>query len=460
MMKMKHSVLLGTLLTLSMLLQAQYQPYPIDTIRGTAVYRYPVEKSIGLYRISVNFGVSQSDIIAWNPQLESRGLRFGETILIPVTQQPREQQPREQQPTEQQPTDNAILTLVQSALAQEDTISNHAGPVFNDSNVIRIGLLLPLYANALERDKNMDRFYDFYAGSLLAVYQAQAQGQSIEVYTYDIEKNDARLMQILEDTMLSHLGMLIGPAYAPQVATVSTWAQEHQIPMLIPFQNHVPGIEDNPMLWQFNASEQVEAEILADSIAAIQPGVRCIVIESEPENIPLSIQHLRQALADRNVDCQMTTLHTILTDSLQQVLNDSVENIMIFNTERYTGIQPLLPHLQPLMGTYRITLYSHYSWQKENMVIPQIYSTMFTPASPEQTQTYNELFDRYFHHHLASTQPRFDQLGYDLMGYAIQHLQDSTRIDSTYQGLQSNIHFTRVSENGGYMNQHIHIIHQ
>ena len=34
-------------------------PYPLDTVDGQVYYRYTVERSIGLYRISKNFGVSQ-----------------------------------------------------------------------------------------------------------------------------------------------------------------------------------------------------------------------------------------------------------------------------------------------------------------------------------------------------------------------------------------------------------------
>ena len=68
---MKRFLLICSLvLTQWMLVTAQeLLPYPIDTINGQAVYRYEVEKSIGLYRISVNFSVSQEDIIRWNPEL-------------------------------------------------------------------------------------------------------------------------------------------------------------------------------------------------------------------------------------------------------------------------------------------------------------------------------------------------------------------------------------------------------
>ena len=61
-------------------------PYPTDTIDGRIYYRYTVERSIGLYRISVNFGVSQEEILKTNPHLQHQGLRFGEEILIPTQQ--------------------------------------------------------------------------------------------------------------------------------------------------------------------------------------------------------------------------------------------------------------------------------------------------------------------------------------------------------------------------------------
>ncbi len=47
--------------------------YPTDTIEGVIVYRYPVERSIGIFRVSKNFGVTQSTVIEWNPFLKDRG---------------------------------------------------------------------------------------------------------------------------------------------------------------------------------------------------------------------------------------------------------------------------------------------------------------------------------------------------------------------------------------------------
>ena len=67
--------------------QDSVKVWPIDTVNGTAVWRYKAEKSIGLYRISKNFGVTQEEIIKWNPQLRDRGLHVDEELLIPVSEE-------------------------------------------------------------------------------------------------------------------------------------------------------------------------------------------------------------------------------------------------------------------------------------------------------------------------------------------------------------------------------------
>ena len=67
-----------------LLLGQQPLAYPLDTIDGKIYYRYTVERSIGLYRLSVNFGVSQEEILRANPIIQERGLRYDEVILIPA----------------------------------------------------------------------------------------------------------------------------------------------------------------------------------------------------------------------------------------------------------------------------------------------------------------------------------------------------------------------------------------
>ena len=67
-----------------------------------------------------------------------------------------------------------------------------------DSTVIRLAFLLPLHADAIKRDKNMDRFYDFYAGALIAIYEQQQKGLPMEIFTYDVGKTALRTSEVLQ----------------------------------------------------------------------------------------------------------------------------------------------------------------------------------------------------------------------------------------------------------------------
>ena len=84
---LKRTLLLTAATLCIFVMQAQTTSYPTDTIKGKIFYRYPVQRGEGLYRISKNFGVSQEDIVKHNPELQNSGLKFGQTILIPVVMQ-------------------------------------------------------------------------------------------------------------------------------------------------------------------------------------------------------------------------------------------------------------------------------------------------------------------------------------------------------------------------------------
>ena len=74
----------------SMTLWAQTVNYPTERIDGYLVYKYPVEKSIGIYRICKNFNVTEEELVRFNPQLNERGPQVDEVLYIPVAGVPRE----------------------------------------------------------------------------------------------------------------------------------------------------------------------------------------------------------------------------------------------------------------------------------------------------------------------------------------------------------------------------------
>ena len=94
-------------------------PYKTQTIDGVEYYIYPVKRSEGLYRISVNFGVTQEEIIRLNPEVKD-GLRAGQLLFIP--KKTPQAQPT-QQSTSDQPHTPPPVDLIAASLA-----GSHATP--------------------------------------------------------------------------------------------------------------------------------------------------------------------------------------------------------------------------------------------------------------------------------------------------------------------------------------------
>lgn len=458
-------------------------PYPLDTVDGQVYYRYTVERSIGLYRISKNFGVSQEEILQANPHLQTTGLRYDEVILIPakgletqladsapaatVAEVPMEA-PAEAKPIVVKEKKESILPRYKrQKLQQVDTVvvdttavAMDTTIVQKDSSVIRLALMLPLQADALKRDKNMDRFYDYYAGALIAINEVQATGQAIEVHTYDVGKNVQKTTQLLCDSTWQKVDAIVGPAYTQQVVAAAEFAKGDSTWMLVPFLSNVASIAHNPYLLQFNPSEHTEADTLARYLAQYGDSVNCVLIETKAGDvIPSGIMALHQALKAQGVPTSSISLTAMLADSLDGAFKMDMENIVIFNTEKYSNLKAVMPHLLQGHATYPITLFSHYSWQNEKIILPQLYTTIFSD-SLMVSEPYEAVWQQYFNHTVSSTLPRYDLLGYDQMRHLLQLLQTSADSIATpvWNGLQADIQYHRVSPDGGYENRQIHII--
>lgn len=497
-MKRTRYILLGIGLLLGIAIQAQSdQPYPLDTINGKVYYQYTVPRGIGIYRIGINFGVSQEELLQANPHIMTKGLRVDEVILIPTKITVEEQLAVVEETTVIEKT--AETKLVETTKESEDKLNNilerprkwpkrskkaikdslamvqdstSIDSIYNDSiqldsaaHVIRLATMLPLYTHAVDRDKNMDRFFDFYAGSLLAINEVQQEGQKIELFTYDVDKTVHITQDLMQDSVWPKVDAIIGPAYPKQVTIASQYAQHDSTWILVPFLPTVNEIQSNPYILKFNPSTKIAAEAMATYLADMDDPVNCVLIEAkEGDNIPISITQLHQALKKYEVATTTTTLRNIYTDSIDSVFVEGKENIIIFNTESYNNVQALVPNLLRASQRYQVTLFSQYSWIDKHIALPQLYTSAFSD-SVNIPAAYTQAFTEYFGHDLSSEHPRYDLLGYDLTLHLLRMLQQAHKdetntlpTDSIWSGTQTNIQYKQVSADGGYENQTIHVI--
>lgn len=501
---MKRILLYGLLLAAIGLQAQDVLPYPTDTIDGKVYYRYTVEKSIGLYRISKNFGVTQEAILEANPELKSRGLRYEEVIRIPTNlpATKKEATVPQEKPTEIAKPQEKIRPIVIEKLPElpkreiaeqrievtavadttrveevkdevaeeiqvDEMITADLSDTLEYSDTVRLAILLPLHANVAQRSPSIDRFYDFYAGALLALkhhegtYTDSTGAQHTTFYdvqTYDTGKDGQLICQLTDSNRLSHTDAIIGPAYAKQVEVLSNYAKEHEIPVMVPFLPMVPEVQNNPYLLKFNPSNEVQIHALMDHLDTLRSSINIVLVDAYSDKLDYSagIRGLRDSIRARQLPTTHTTIRKILADSVSTALKDSVENILLFHSERYSNVQLLMPYLLSGKRSKCLTILSQYAWQNESIVLPQLFTTVFRTSDSEAMRRYEQDYTQYFGHPLSSTLPRYDLLGYDLTGYMLEALRGGTfnAADTTYEGIQSSIQFIQ-RENGGYENTHI-----
>lgn len=599
------STLIITLLNfIPTLASAQSLDYPKDTIDGKVFYRYRVERGEGLYRVSVKFGVSQQDILKYNPDTKADGLKLDQILLIPTSEtiqnnaknttdeqvadttkkyiehviQPKEtlfalskkygvpmqqleainpevsrrmhtgkillipntpsaraalraenqskeaeittkpqevKEPVQQvavKKTEQKiapkevkqqkvasdlsiftadskpvavrrdttivavnadTTTKSITSLLNDSLQHKDSTILYS-PIseiypadfiaLNDSTKqipIRVAYLLPLMLDATRRDANMDRFLEFYEGSLLAINDLQKQGLKIEIFAFDIEKNDISLKVALQTPALKTIDAIIGPAYPAQVDIVSEFAQTEHIPAIIPFTSNVKSIDTCEYLLRFNLTQEQESDLLFKHFAEDANSKHFILIDLGEETKE-DVLYSKIINEGRKNHLNFTTT-TI--DNLQSVMKSNKENVLVFKSLKFADAKPHFETIQSLLWDYNVSMVGQYNWAKYDIPTKIYYASIFDVNDDTKEDLYAEEFNFYYNYPLSNTNPRYDILGYDITLYTFRMLYENQLNNEQnktlqeiiptidYRGIQSNIHFDQIQKGAGFSNR-------
>ncbi|MDR2823871.1 MAG: LysM peptidoglycan-binding domain-containing protein, partial [Prevotellaceae bacterium] len=448
---------------------------------------YQVEAKQTLYSISKRFGVSEDDIIKYNPQVKNM-LKAGDILRIPVKEKQQEQPAKPNPATGYTPSLEKPKTATQLALNDvygepyskylshnilpqetlysiskkygvfvEDIINanpdmesvlrigetiripvktDYAPPSFETLHVeremetIRIAFLLPFSTE--NADANNDRFLEFYAGALIAIDEAKRNGTSFEIYTYDTERSAETLNNVLDLPELKKVDMIVGPAYTNQVGAVADFAKRNKIYTIVPFTSRVQGIAANPYLIQFNPATETEIDFVSSRFAEGNYQ-NANVIFIKPNNLDIADEgwlwatSLQNAMTKKGKYVETIDWKTPADNSeVQTVLRSDVKNVLVFMTDRYVNVQPYIATINALSAAnINLSLYIRYSWLNYNFKNTEtLYVAPFgNPQQSSESSTYQKDFAKYFGWKSSSTNPRYDLLGYDLTNCFINQLQ-------------------------------------
>ena len=456
-MKSKAFFILALCSLLAMGAQAQeLLNYPLDTINGEEVYKYEVERSIGLYRIGINFNVSQNDVIRLNPQLRERGLHYGELLYIPTGREvSNEPVVIESKPVvvETRVTETRTVADTARVLPAHPSLRPNAPSLAEEPierKTIELALILPFESQQTKRSGNADRMLEFYQGALIALHDLQNDSTLYRLRVYDSERSELRVKALCDSTELNEVKGVLGLVYPIQIERMATWCKDHQVPLLLPFSD-ATNLTNRPQVMQFNSTDAQEADSLCSWMKK-HKHAHFIAVEARDAEIASQTQELRSRMHENGITYTGLALRDLLSDSCAYALDASKENIFILHSDRLNNVRVLVPHLTRLQAQgYRIRIVGQYSWVKENLGVPMVYTSMFTVT--DGREAYEAMWAKYYAGSHVSDAPRYDMLGYDLMRTLVGWLQG----EKENHGIQSNIRWKQVGE-GGWQNAHVTVL--
>lgn len=436
--------------------------WPLDTVKGEEVYRYKVEKSIGLYRVGVNFNVTQAEIVRLNPQLNERGLHYGEIILIPTgrpvnkSQEPRvkSQEPKveSQEPKVEEPiviSSDTVVLPQDTIIVPQDTTVTTPDSLADRREIIELALMLPFESQQTKRSNNAKRMLEFYQGALLALKDLQNDSTLFRLRVYDTERSERRINALCDSNALDQVKGILGLVYPIQIDRMTSWCETHQVPLLLPFSADEQ-LENKPFVLQFNSTDRQQADSLCTWLE--QRDVNCVAVEVREADMTDYARTMRKRMQAHRIRYSAMPLRDLMNDSVAYVLDREKENIILLHSDKYQHVRMLIPHIEKLQSDgFRIRIIGQYSWLKEELTVPQVYTSLFTSQASQEA--YDAQWSTFFNDEHVSTTPRYDLLGYDLTQALVAWLRGEKSIN----GLQSDIRWNQAEE-GGWQNSGIKVI--
>lgn len=165
---------------------------------------HKVKKSETIFGIARKYGITVSDLIKANPEMNDPGyeLKKGDYIFIPRVKT-----------TVTAKTGNTNIKVAKAS-----------------SNSVKVGVLLPLH----NVDGDGRRMLEYYRGMLMACEDLKKEGISIDINAYNLPI-DGDVYQTLSMSGLSKCNVIFGPLYTKQVKPIAEFAKQNGAKLVIPF---------------------------------------------------------------------------------------------------------------------------------------------------------------------------------------------------------------------------------
>ena len=297
---------------------------------------------------------------------------------------------------------------------------------------VSVALLLPFMLDDTTGITS-ERYMEFYEGMLLAADTLRRLGHSADLAVYDVGHSLWRMQKVLSDNDFSTVTHVVAYANADQVDTLSDWAREHQVKLVMPFSSRIAQTASNPYMIQVNPPHALTYEALLAQDTALLSGKNILLLRNyneESDERSQLFRSFRQKLISHGI-----SFHELVEyqddehfqDTLAFYLKNHAENLVVPAPSSLTDANRVIGMVAAAKNQHNsscvVSMYGYPEWLALNKnTLPvlhslntTLYANYYADFEREDLRRFQVLYSRCFGKDLLNTIPRYGLMGYDLL---------------------------------------------
>lgn len=444
------------------------QPASQSVVIPQQSYRdiHKVKRRETIYSICREYGITEEELIAANPELKTEKLKRGKYIRIPF---------HKQMPVA------PVVTPGESAMPTNSELFERINSDAKRKNQLKVAVMLPFMLNGGNQGEQM-RMVEYYQGVLMAINELKKNGTSFDIHTYDTQNNAATVRQILARSEMKDMDLIIGPGHATHIPAISAFSEQNKIRLVVPFTSKCDEVFGNPYLYQVNTPQSyLYSEVYEHFLRKFRGNNIIFVDAGDGETDKREfIGGFKQELKDQHIPFREINANS--KESIEQALQSGTENILIPTSGSNIALIKLLPYLKALKlsweaeetpDKYSLHLFGYPEWQTYTTdhlddfytFDTYFYTSFYANNLSVSVVNFQKEFRQWYHKEILNTYPKYAILGYETAHYLLKGLslygnkleQHLNNIQVT--PIQTSFRFERVSNWGGFINKKVFFIH-
>lgn len=444
------------------------QPASQSVVIPQQSYRdiHKVKRRETIYSICREYGITEEELIAANPELKTEKLKRGKYIRIPF---------HKQMPVA------PVVTPGESAMPTNSELFERINSDTKRKNQLKVAVMLPFMLNGGNQGEQM-RMVEYYQGVLMAINELKKNGTSFDIHTYDTQNNATTVRQILARSEMKDMDLIIGPGHATHIPAISAFSKQNKIRLVVPFTSKCDEVFGNPYLYQVNTPQSyLYSEVYEHFLRKFRGNNIIFVDAGDGETDKREfIGGFKQELKDQHIPFREINANS--KESIEQALQAGTENILIPTSGSNIALIKLLPYLKALKlsweaeetpDKYSLHLFGYPEWQTYTTdhlddfytFDTYFYTSFYANNLSVSVVNFQKQFRQWYHKEILNTYPKYAILGYETAHYLLKGLslygnkleQHLNNIQVT--PIQTSFRFERVSNWGGFINKKVFFIH-